>query len=152
MGIFKKILKKLETSHEEAKTAHSSFYQDEFEISQMERRNFWDFFPMNLIFWYVEMPFVSNWDGLISSNGEKVVITRPKRTSYTGDLKKVGRTYEISSATVNSIKIKKNKIRIKFNKRIKGITGTLVNRRVVKIKLKPDYNNIEQLCSVIKKL
>ena len=44
----------------------------------MQRRNYFDIFPLNVIIDYANPPFTTEWDGIISTDGKKIVITESK--------------------------------------------------------------------------
>ena len=156
-------------NHDEAKSAHQSFYDGDFEVMPMERCNYWDFFPASLIFAIVDMPFTSNWEGLVSTDGHKVIITRSKWS----DLAKPKKTFEFKLDDLNFIKFGPVKITMKFDNKIKGLTMLGVNPliklasivtvvgifiplfiggKVLQIKVDDQYQNKERLKSLLEKL
>ena len=74
MPLFRFIVK-----HEHAIESHKPFYNnDDFEVVLMTRRQYFDVFPLNLILAYADAPFTTEWDGIISTDGKKIVITESK--------------------------------------------------------------------------
>ena len=74
MPLFRFVLK-----HEHAIESHKPFYNnDDFEVVLMQRRNYFDIFPLNVIIEYGNPPFTTEWDGIISTDGKKIVITESK--------------------------------------------------------------------------
>ena len=110
-------------NHDEAKSSHQSFYDGNFEVMPMQRCGYWDFFPANIIMAIVDMPFMGDWSGLVSSDGLKVVITRSKWV----DIAKHKKTFEFKVDDLNRIKFGPIKVTMKFGKRIKGLTILGVN-------------------------
>ena len=74
MPLFRFVVK-----HEHAIESHKPFYNnDDFEVVLMTRRQYFDVFPLNLILAYADAPFTTEWDGIISTDGKKIVITESK--------------------------------------------------------------------------
>ena len=123
-----------EIEHDEAKTAHKSFYGGDFEVMPMQRITYYHFFPITLYLWVMQfigedVPFAGTWKALISTDGHKVVITRVKRSlkgMLAEDLREVGRTYEFNVDDIVStefISFNINpRVNINLNKKIKGVT------------------------------
>jgi len=124
----------LEITQDEAKSAHKSFYDGDFEIMPMQRITYYHFFPITLIDFITglvgdSIPFVGAWKALISTDGHKVVITRLKRSLkgvIAEDLRQVGRKYEFKIDDIVStefISFNYNpKVNINLNKKIRGVT------------------------------
>ena len=110
-------------NHEEAKSSHQSFYNGEFEVMPMERCNFWDVFPANVILGIVDMAGTSNWAGLISTDGHKVVITKSKWSN----LAKHAKTFEFKIDDINLINHGPRKVSMLLDNKIKGLTMPKVN-------------------------
>jgi hypothetical protein len=108
---------------EDATASHQSFYDGDFEVMPMERCNFWDFFPINLINVFVELPGMDNWNGIISTDGKKVVITESKWSNLAKH-KKVF-TFEVND--IESISDGYRKIGINFHQPIKKLTMASIN-------------------------
>ena len=107
-------------SKEEAMSSHQPFYDGDFEVMPMERCNFWDFFPLNLV---DSLPGMGNWNGIISTDGKKVVITESK-WSNRAKHKKVF-TFEVND--IESISDGYRKISINFHQPIKKLTMASIN-------------------------
>ena len=118
MGLFKTKIK----SHEELVASHQSFYNGEFEVLQMERKSFWDIFPLNLLIAYAEAPFPGEWKGIISTNGEKIIITQSKKMNAT----KHKKVFEFLVEDIDSYDRKWNE-KFMFKNKISGLTQTNVN-------------------------
>ena len=73
MALFKFNLK-----HQDCIDSHKSFYNEDFEVLPMRRRNYFDIFPLNLLIAYIDPPGSGEWDGIISTNGKKIVMTEGK--------------------------------------------------------------------------
>ena len=112
----------LEITQDEAKSAHKSFYDGDFEIMPMKRITYYHFQPltfMNIIGEiFGEGGFLfGGWKALISTDGHKVVITRLKRSLkglLAEDLRQVGRTYEFKIDDI----ISKEFISFSYNPRV----------------------------------
>ena len=124
----------LEITQDEAKSAHKSFYDGDFEIMPMKRLTYYHFFPINLLDvlsdLFGEGSFmIGSWKALISTDGHKVVITRLKRSLkgyFLEDLRKVGRTYEFKVDDIISTKFisfqHDPRVIINLNKKVKGVS------------------------------
>ena len=115
-------------NHDEAKSSHQSFYDGNFEVMPMERCNYWDFFPTNIIFAIFDMPFLNtgNWSGLVSTDGHKAFITRNTRNKWT-NIAKHKKTFEFKVDDLNHTKFGPVKVTMRFDKKIKGLTMLGVN-------------------------
>ena len=109
---------------DEAKASHGIFYNETFEVMPVERCNFWDIFPINLILALADgLPGTGNWGGIISTDGKKVVITQSKWSN----LAKHKKIFEFNIEDIVSIEHKGNKVNLMLNKTIKGLTMAKVN-------------------------
>jgi hypothetical protein len=66
--------------HDEAISSHQCFYNEneDFEVMPMERQGYFQIFPLNIVLAYADNTGIGNWDGIISTNGKKIVVTRSK--------------------------------------------------------------------------
>lgn len=102
-------------THDEAKFAHQSFYEGDFEVVSMARSGFSDYFPFSLAYGISD---IGSWSGLISTDGKKMVVTRSKAL----DLAKVKKSFEIEVADISKVKFNIAKTYFTFNKKIPGLT------------------------------
>jgi len=100
---------------EEAKFAHQKFYDGDFEVVLMARSGFYDFFPYSLFYGISD---AGSWNGLISTNGKKVVVTKSKYT----DLAKIKKSFEFEVNDINEVKFNLLKARFKLKKKVSGLT------------------------------
>ena len=117
-------------TQDEAKFAHQSFYDGEFEILQIMRSGPFDYFPFSMFYALSDM---GSWNGLMSTDGNKIVITRSKYL----DLAKAKKTYEFDVDKIESSKFGTFKVTLKINEKIKGITkSSSLILRILNIALK----------------
>lgn len=102
-------------SHDQAKFAHAEHYSKPFEVVAMKRSGQWDFPPFS---WVYGISDFGSWDGLISTDGEKIIVTRSKWK----DKAEVSDTFTFNLSEVNSLNIGTFKTTFKLNKKIKGLT------------------------------
>ena len=62
---------------DQARHAHASHYTKPFEVVVMQRSGQWDFPPFS---WVYGISDFGSWSGLISTDGEKIVVTRSTYT------------------------------------------------------------------------
>mgnify|MGYP001221987342 CR=1 FL=1 len=98
-------------THDEAKFAHQSFYEGDFEVVSMARSGFSDYFPFSLAYGISD---IGSWRGLISTDGKKMVVTKSKAL----DLAKVKKSFEIEVADISKVKFNIAKTYFTFNKKI----------------------------------
>ena len=110
----------LTTTHEQSIKSHQSFYDGDFEVVKFTRKDYFEIFPLNLLISYASPPGGGNWEGLISTDGKKIVIT--KSTYFDGASNK--KFFEHSLNEIESIAHKWNKHDIKFlfKNNVKGLT------------------------------
>ena len=65
---------KFNLTHEDAIKSHQSFYSDTFEVLPMRRCGYFDIFPLNVLIAYAGVNGGGEWDGIISTDGKKIVI------------------------------------------------------------------------------
>jgi len=116
MGFFK-------LSHEDAKSSHQSFYDGDFEVMPMERSGFWDVLPLNIILGFIDLPGQGEWGGIISTDGNKVVITESKWSN----LAKHKKTFEFDINEIDTLTHNPTGLSIIFKNKIKGLTMAKVN-------------------------
>jgi len=112
-----------ELSHEDAKSSHQSFYDGDFEVMPMERSGFWDVFPLNILLDIAELPFQGEWGGIISIDGNKVIITESKWSN----LAKHKKTFEFDINEIDTLAHNPTGLSIIFKNKIKGLTMSKVN-------------------------
>lgn len=115
---------KLFIKKEEAVYAHQNFYTDSFEVIPMSRSGFYDFPPFSLVYGISDL---GSWDGLISTNGKKIVVTK---SAYT-DLSKVKQKFEFEISDVEHLKIGVFKTTLTLKNKIKGLTKGSALRSVL---------------------
>ena len=166
MPLFRFILK-----HEHAIESHKSFYNnDDFEVVLMQRRNYFDIFPLNVILAYANAPFTTEWDGIISTDGKKIVITEGK-WRRADQHKKV---FEYNLDEIDSMTFNYNELYLNLKNHAKGLTmskgnyflkyliffGTfsfamffqtyLFKGKFAKIYLENGFNNRDKFASLLK--
>jgi len=109
---------------DEAKYAHQDFYKGSFEVIPMKRSGFYDFPPYS--FFYGISDFGS-WDGLISTNGKKIVVTK---SAYT-DLSKVKQKFEFDVSEIEQSKFGAFKTTLTLKNKFKGLTKGSALRSVL---------------------
>lgn len=149
-------------SHDEAKFAHQDFYEDEFEVVLMQRSGYYDFFPYSL---FHGVSDIGSWEGLISTDGKKVVVTKSKYTN----LAKVKKTFEFNVSDIREVKFGILKAYFKFDKKISGLTmpGTygviklcslgmllfvypFLPKKVLQLRLDNQFKNVEPFSNLLK--
>ena len=114
MALFRFIVK-----HEHAIESHKSFYDnDDFEVLLMKRRQYFDVFPLNLLIAYADPPFTTEWDGIISTDGKKIVITQSK-WRRADQHKKV---FEFSLDDIESMTFNYTDLNLTLKNHVKGLT------------------------------
>lgn len=113
MALFKILLK-----HEDAIASHKVFYEGDFAVTEMERRSYFDIFPLNLVTAYVDLPGGNEWDGLISTDGKKIVMTEGKWRDKSAHKK----VYQFSLDDIESIEANYNILNMLLKKPSKGLT------------------------------
>ena len=105
----------LSITHDEAKYTHQNFYTGNFEVIRMKRSGKWDFPPLSFVYGLSDF---GSWDGLISTDGNKIVITK----SAYANLAKVTDTYEFSIENLKAVKTGLFKTRLTLGEKIKGLS------------------------------
>lgn len=100
---------------EEAIYAHQSYYKGDFEVMPFTRSGFCDFFPFSMIYGISD---IGSWEGLISTDGTKVVITKSKFT----DMAKVKKAFEFTTSDIKKVKFGPFKTYFTINHKIPGLT------------------------------
>jgi hypothetical protein len=108
---------KLEISSEEIKKIHSDFYENDAEllVAAMKRSGPLDFFPFSLAYGLSD---IGSWDCLLSTDGEKVFITK---SSYL-NISKVTNKWCFKLDEIQSCTFGITKIRINLKSKFKGLT------------------------------
>ena len=166
MPLFRFVLK-----HEHAIESHKPFYNnDDFEVVLMQRRNYFDIFPLNVIIEYANPPFTTEWDGIISTDGKKIVITESK-WRRADQHKKV---FEYNLDEIDSMTFGYADLYLTLKNHVKGLTmskgnyflkyliffGTLsfamffqtylFKGKIAKISLQNGFNNRDKFVSLLK--
>jgi len=124
-----------ELKYDDLKMAHKAFYDKDFEVMPMKRISYYHFFPISMLEFLAELMgedsviMFGQWKGLISTDGDKIVITRIKKglKSYLSeDITKVGKKFEFKTEDIIAkefISFKHNpKVTLNLNKKIKGLS------------------------------
>ena len=106
-------------TYEEAKFAHQKFYNDEFEVIVIQRRGWWDFPPFSFAYGASD---IGSWRGLISTDGEKIVVTRSNYTNL-GEIKSV---FEFQREDIENIETGIFKTTITLKDEVKSLTKPTV--------------------------
>jgi len=114
---------KLTLKHEDAIDSHKSFYSEHFEVLPMKRRNYFDIFPLNVLIAYIELPGSGEWDGIISTNGKKIVITESKWANPA----KHKKVFEFNLDEIDSIIPSFYGITMTLKSHVKGLTKSKGN-------------------------
>tara|TARA_Y100001970_G_C13775932_1_gene622842 strand:+ start:70 stop:576 length:507 start_codon:yes stop_codon:yes gene_type:complete len=165
MALFKFNLK-----HQDCIDSHKSFYNEDFEVLPMRRRNYFDIFPLNLLIAYIDPPGSGEWDGIISTNGKKIVMTEGKMLN----LAKHKKVYEFNLDEIDSITSSYYGITMIFKNHVKGLTKSkgnyflkyfififsfsiafmlqsfLFKGKIADIHLKDDFKNEDKFKSLLK--
>ena len=101
--------------HDDAINMHKDFYDAEFEVVQVNRSGAYDRFPWSLFYGVSD---IGSWSGLISTDGNKVVITEA------GAFKdgKITNKWEFPVSQIKSINHGTFKTKFNFDEKIKGLT------------------------------
>jgi hypothetical protein len=150
---------------DEAKYAHQDFYKGSFEVIPMKRSGFYDFPPFSFVYGISD---IGSWDGLISTNGKKVVVTK---SAYT-DLSKVVKKFEFDVSEIENKKIGVFKTTLTLKNKISGLTkGSILKSilifpgifffipaffvfflpsKIFQFRLNNDFGNIEKFKALLK--
>lgn len=145
----------------EAKYAHQSYYEGEFEVVLMKRSGPGDFPPFSFVFGLSDW---GSWEGLISTDGEKIVVTK---SSYF-DLSIPKEVFEFSLTDIIRINDGWWKLELVLNKTIDRLTvetmflkilliGTFFlspfvlfrSTKKVRFRLKNEFDNLHQFKSLL---
>ena len=108
-------------SYQEAKFLHQGYYDKEFEVMSVVRRGYWDFFPLSFLYGLSDW---GSWDGLISTDGSKVVVSKTKYIST----EEVEMVFTIPIENIVQSEIKGGSFNwINIAKPVKGLTRTKLN-------------------------
>ena len=157
--------------HEHAVESHRPFYNnDDFEVVLMKRLNYFDIFPLNVLIAYADPPFTTEWDGIISTDGKKIVITQSK-WRRSDQHKKI---FEYNFDEVDSMSLNGYFLNLTLKNHVKGLTmskgnyflkyliffGTLAfamffqtylfKGKIAKIYLENDFKNRDKFISLLK--
>ncbi len=102
-------------NHEDAIKMHQDYHSKNFEVIEVTRSGSWDVFPFSLVYGVSD---VNGWQGLMSTDGEKIVITK-------GGMLKSGvvkEKWELSANDIKSTKVGIFKTRINLHKKIPGLS------------------------------
>jgi hypothetical protein len=113
MALFKMILK-----HQDAIDSHQPFYNDDFEVLLMTRLNYFDIFPLNVLISYAGANFTTEWNGIISTDGKKIVITQ----SQWANSAKHKKVFEYNLDEIDSMTFNYNQLNLTLKNHVKGLT------------------------------
>ena len=101
---------------QEADAAHENEYKNkEFIIAQFQRSGFFNFFPYSMVYGLSD---IGAWYGLISTDGEKVIITR----STVSDMAKIKKKWTFQKSEIHKTTDGTFSFRIVFDKKKPGLT------------------------------
>ena len=162
----------LNLTHEDAIKSHQSFYSDTFEVLPMRRRGYFDIFPLNVLIAYAGVNGGGEWDGIISTDGKKIVITESKWANQA----KHKKVFECNLDEVESMTHTGSRLSILFQNSIKGLTMAKGNYflkyliffctlslafvfasyffkgNLLNVQLKNDFKNKEKFTSLLKNI
>ena len=96
---------------QEADAAHENEYKNkEFIIAQFQRSGFFNFFPYSMVYGLSD---IGAWYGLISTDGEKVIITR----STVSDMAKIKKKWTFQKSEIHKTTDGTFSFRIVFDKK-----------------------------------
>lgn len=139
--------------HGDAIKMHEGFYDGEFEVVPINRSGAYDRFPWS---WFYGVSDIGSWGGLISTDGNKVVVTKA------GAFKdgKITDKWEFSVSQIKSISHGSFKTRFNFDEKIKGLTTKsffegifliifilpffLYNSKKVNLRIKNEFKNKDE--------
>jgi len=106
----------ISVTQEEAENAHKSEYNDnKFIVAPFQRSGFYNFFPFSMVYGLSD---IGSWYGLISTDGDKVVIT--KSTLFS--MSKVKKKWTFQKSEIVSSVDGTFSFRMVLNKKISGLT------------------------------
>ena len=106
---------KLTISHDEAQNLHQQYYEKNFVVTNFTRSGQCDVFPWS---WVYGISDIGSWEGNISTDGEKFVVTKSGYVSAD----KVKETYQFNRDDITDISVGIFYTKIFFNKKIPGLT------------------------------
>ena len=110
---------KLNLTHKDAIESHQQFYEGDFEVMPMKRRGYFDIFPLNLLIAYADFSVGgAEWDGIISTDGKKIVVTK----SGWANEAKHRKVFECSPDEINSVTARGSAVEILFHNNVEGLT------------------------------
>ena len=113
---------------DEAIYAHQDFYKGSFEVVQIKRSGVFDFPPFSFVYGISD---IGSWDGLISTNGKKIVVTK---SAYT-DLSRVVGKFEFNISDIIKTNIGVFKTTLTLRNNINGLTKEIMENLYI------DYKN-----------
>ena len=149
-------------TEEQARHAHHLHYTKPFEVVVMARSGQWDFPPFS---WVYGISDFGSWSGLISTDGEKIVVTR----STILDMAQTKETFITSISDLEKTDFGVFKATFKFKSKIKGLTkGGLIKAlipltiygivaypflpsKIFQARLKDEFGNIKEFKKLITK-
>ena len=105
---------KLSITEDEAKFIHQKFYSGNFEVIEITNSGLLDFPPMSFVYGVSDM---GSWDGLMSTDGNKFVVTR----SAMLDITKVKEVFEFERRDLTSVKTGIFKTTLSLKNNVKGL-------------------------------
>jgi hypothetical protein len=106
---------KMLINQEDARVMHQDFYDKPFEIVQVNRSGAFDRFPWSLFYGASD---INSWSGLISTDGEKVIVTKG---GYFKD-GQITQKWEFPASDIVSAEHGAFKTRLNFDKKVRGLT------------------------------
>jgi len=106
---------KLSISHDEARNLHQKYYDKDFIITNFTRSGQCDVFPWS---WVYGISDIGGWDGNISTDGNKFVVTKSGYISAD----KVKESFEFNREDIADISVGIFYTKIYFKKKIAGLT------------------------------
>lgn len=125
---------------DEAIYAHQDFYKGSFEVVQIKRSGVFDFPPFSFVYGISD---IGSWDGLISTNGKKIVVTK---SAYT-DLSRVVGKFEFNISDIIKTNIGVFKTTLTLRNNINGLTK---GSNVFQFRSKNTFSNLEKFNSLLK--
>jgi hypothetical protein len=106
---------KLSITADSARALHQSYFHGDFTTLYFRRSGLFDFPPLS---WVYGISDIGCWYGLLSTDGQKIVITRVKAFDHSSSVD----TYELTKDDVHGVKIGTFKTRFSLGKSISGLT------------------------------
>jgi len=102
-------------SHDAAKHSHQKYYDSDFEVIPMTRSGWYDFPPLSFAYGISDF---GSWGGLISTDGQKIVVTRSKYS----DRDEVSEMFEIKKIEVQNVDVGVFKTNLMLNDKVAKLT------------------------------